>query len=57
MSDPEREFWRRRRDALLAEVDAIERLLEMEPRTAELRRQYKQCGKIEIESMLADRRA
>jgi hypothetical protein len=36
-----REFWMRRRDALLREVDAIERALSIQPRTAQIRRQYR----------------
>jgi hypothetical protein len=37
----EREFWMQRRDALLREVEAIERALEIHPRTALLRRRVK----------------
>lgn len=36
-----REFWMQRRDALLREVEAIERALRIEPRTAQLRRRYR----------------
>ena len=38
-------FLKRLRDARLAEVDAIERLLDMKPRTAEIRHSYKELQK------------
>jgi len=50
------EYLQRRRDALLAEVDTVERMRAMEPRTAELRRQHK-CDRIEAQQTQADRRA
>jgi hypothetical protein len=36
-----RRFWLDRRQALLNEVDGIERALEISPRTSEIRRQYR----------------
>ena len=44
MTEPERdrEFWMLIRQALLLAVDAIERLLVVEPRTAALRKEKKQ---------------
>lgn len=43
--DAWREFWMQRRDALLREVDAIERALCINPRTAQVRRQYRMLDK------------
>lgn len=40
----DREFWMLIRQALLLAVDAIERMLNMYPRTADLRRDTKQAG-------------
>lgn len=37
----ERDFWMAVRQALLMMLDALERMLEIEPRTAELRGWYK----------------
>lgn len=39
LPEHEREFWRQQRQALLMQIDAIERLLELNPRTAELRKE------------------
>jgi len=39
-----REFWVGIRQAILMALDAIERMLEITPTTAEIRRQYKQRG-------------
>jgi len=41
-----REFWMQRRRALLSEVEAIERALDVRPRTAQLRRRYKMLDKM-----------
>jgi hypothetical protein len=41
----EREFWMLIRQALLMVVDAIERRLEISPRTSELKRQLKNKSK------------
>jgi len=35
---PDREFWMAIRQALLMALDAIERMLDIQPRTAELRK-------------------
>ena len=43
----ERDFWLMLRDGLLVQVDAIERKLELQPRTAELRQRARQ-DRIEI---------
>jgi len=40
-----REFWMQRRDALLREVDAIERVLALTPRTAQMRQRYRMLDK------------
>ena len=40
-----REFWMQRRDALLREVEAIERALGINPRTAQLRRRSRMLDK------------
>ena len=37
-----KDFWLQRRNALLQEVEAIERALNIQPRTAQCRRKYKQ---------------
>lgn len=41
---PPREFWLKQREALLMQVDAIERLLEL-PRTADLRKELRELQK------------
>jgi len=44
MTDRERELWLMLRQALLLMVDAIERFLELAPRTSELRKERKGQG-------------
>lgn len=44
-----REYYERRRQALLMEVDALERLLCIEPRTAEIRKKLKERFSSDIE--------
>jgi len=42
---PTREFWKLIREALLSAVNAIELLLEIRPRTSELRREWRTAQK------------
>ena len=41
MNEPDRKFWMGMREAYLSQVDAIERRLDIKPRTSELRREEK----------------
>jgi hypothetical protein len=45
MSTEDREFWMCVRQALLMMLDALERRLGISPRTAELRKETRECGR------------